>query len=81
MPTRLALATVAVVTLAACTTTTPEQRIARDQQMCVGYGFAQGTDAFAQCMMELDLDRRAAQRDRLNRISYPTSFVIYRVAD
>lgn len=50
------------VMLAACRTMTPEERRAADQATCRSYGFKLGTDAFATCMMNQDLDRRADAR-------------------
>jgi hypothetical protein len=37
---------------------TAQERLASDQQTCVGYGFRPGTEAFAQCMMNIDQGRR-----------------------
>ena len=48
--------------LAGCTTMTPEQRRAADEQACENYGFRKNTDAFADCLLKLDLDRRAERR-------------------
>lgn len=48
--------------LAACTTMTPEERRAIDQETCRSYGFRAGTDAFAACLQRIDLDRRAEAR-------------------
>ncbi len=44
--------------LAGCVTMTPEQRRAADEQTCRSYGFKPKTDAFANCLMRIDLDRR-----------------------
>jgi hypothetical protein len=52
----LLLLAVAAVTLGGCMTA--EQRLARDQQSCAGYGFRPGTEAFAQCMMNVDQGRK-----------------------
>jgi hypothetical protein len=41
---------------------TIEERRALDAEQCRGYGFRAGTDAFAQCMQEIDLDRAASRR-------------------
>lgn len=38
--------------LAACSTTTPEQRLAATSATCTSYGFKQGTDAHANCVMQ-----------------------------
>jgi len=56
----------AVAFLAGCVS--PEEQCAMDQRQCTGYGFAPGTDAFANCMMttsqqrdaQMAADRRAA---------------------
>jgi hypothetical protein len=48
--------------LSACETLTPQEQRARDEQTCGGYGFRRGTDNFANCLMRLDLDRRADYR-------------------
>jgi hypothetical protein len=48
--------------LAGCQTMTPEERRAADQRTCMGYGFKPNTDGMAQCLLQLDLDRRADMR-------------------
>ncbi|MGQ2907649.1 MAG: hypothetical protein ACT6QU_06790 [Aliihoeflea sp.] len=66
--------------LAACTTITPEERRALDEEACRSYGFRAGTDAFAGCLQRIDLDRRAearASRAEFDRWSR-TSAVVYR---
>lgn len=49
--------------VAGCQTTDPEAeraaRLAADAQRCEAYGFARGTAPFANCMMEIDQNRRA----------------------
>ncbi|MBN9561869.1 MAG: hypothetical protein J0H14_14255 [Alphaproteobacteria bacterium] len=40
---------------------TPEEQRAMDQQRCGGYGFAQGSEAFANCMMSTAQQREAQQ--------------------
>jgi hypothetical protein len=52
-----ALAWVGFVLLAACVS--PEQQRAADQQQCVGFGFAPGTDAFANCMLRISQQRQS----------------------
>lgn len=65
--------------LAGCVTMTPEQRRAADEQTCRGYGFKARTDAFANCLMRLDLDRRADRRAWQNQVDfYNAPMVIYR---
>jgi hypothetical protein len=51
-----------VVLLSGCETLTPQEQRARDEQTCNSYGFRRGTDNFANCLMRLDLDRRADYR-------------------
>ncbi len=48
---------------------TLEERRALDMEQCRGYGFRQGTDAFAQCMQTIDVERAAARRTYVYRIS------------
>jgi hypothetical protein len=54
--------------LVACTTTTPADVRRADEARCRSYGFRVGTDAFAQCLLDLDLNRAA---DRRYRLDYP----------
>ncbi|WP_127145275.1 hypothetical protein [Pelagibacterium montanilacus] len=58
------LAGLTLLALAGCTTTAAERR-AIDAQACTGYGFQQGTDAFANCLLTLDVERQTAQRERM----------------
>ncbi|RCS25059.1 hypothetical protein DUT91_06415 [Phyllobacterium salinisoli] len=51
-----------VSALAGCQTMTPEERRAADGQTCRSYGFRPQTDAFANCLLQLELDRRATRR-------------------
>lgn len=70
------VAALTALVLAGCSTTAEERRV-RDQQTCRGYGFVEGSEAFANCMMQLDLDRRAAQRERMNTPSvFPPTVVV-----
>lgn len=55
------LLTVATL-LAACQSMTHEQRRAADEGQCLNYGFRRGTEAFAECLQRIDLDRRAEAR-------------------
>lgn len=48
--------------LVGCQTMTPEERRAADMRTCAGYGFKPNTDGMAQCLLQLDLDRRADMR-------------------
>lgn len=64
--------------LAGCVTMTPEQRRAADEQTCRGYGFKAKTEGFANCLMRLDLDRRADRRAWQDQVdSFDRPMVIY----
>lgn len=52
----------ALALLAGCTTMTPEERRAADEETCREYGFRRGSEAFAECLQRIDLDRRAQSR-------------------
>ncbi|WP_404286845.1 hypothetical protein ACD578_17070 [Microvirga sp. RSM25] len=52
--------------LAACTTTTPADRRRADEAQCRSYGFRPGTNAFSHCLLDLDLNRAADRRARLD---------------
>lgn len=59
--------------VAGCSTTTPAERMAANQNTCSGYGFRAGSDAYATCMMNLDLDQQQQDRDRRQRIGQALS--------
>ena len=61
-PHRLITSFLLLVLLAGCQSLTPEERRAADERTCAGYGFRARTDAMAQCLLDLDLDRRAQLR-------------------
>ena len=69
-----------LVLLAGCTTMTPEEQRAADEETCRSYGFRARNDAFAECLQRIELDRRA--QSRANRIAFEASsrppMVIYR---
>lgn len=48
--------------LAACQTMTPAERRAADEAKCTDYGFRRGSEAFAECLQRIELDRRAEAR-------------------
>jgi hypothetical protein len=52
--------------LTACTTTSPAEIRRADEAQCRSYGFRARTDAFSQCLLDLDLNRAADRRARLN---------------
>ena len=64
--------------VAGCTTMTPEQRRAADEEKCRSYGFTRKNDAFAECLQRIDLDRRAAWRDESRFDRWDSPMVIYR---
>lgn len=67
----LLLAALIATSLTACTTITPEERRRGDEARCRSYGFRPGTDAFAQCLLDVDLDRAAARRYNLQQAMGP----------
>ncbi|WP_159585804.1 hypothetical protein [Chelativorans xinjiangense] len=79
MYSRLVLAFGALALLSGCATLTPEEQRAADEAKCRSYGFTSGTNAFAECLQRIDLDRRAewrARRIEMDLWQRPT--VIYR---
>jgi hypothetical protein len=73
------IAGLAVLALASgCTTMTPEERRAADEATCRSYGFRRGSDAFATCLLQLDLDRRATRRAALYSDPFYDPYVVYR---
>jgi len=56
----------AVLAAMATACVSPQEIAAADKRTCAGYGFAEGTDAFANCMMQADQNRQkaAASRER-----------------
>lgn len=64
--------------LAGCVTMTPEELRAADEQTCRNYGFKLQTEAFANCLLRLDLDRRADSRASESRSGfYGRPIVLY----
>jgi len=51
--------------LTGCVTPTPQERRAADEAQCRSYGFRIGTNAFAECLQRIDLERQADRRARL----------------
>lgn len=58
---RLAALAVTAILLAGCQTAAEVR--ANDENRCRDYGFRTGTDAFAECLQRIDLDRRASLRE------------------
>lgn len=57
----------AALLLTACQSMTPEERRAADENTCASYGFRRGTENFATCLMNIDLDHRAERRSIMER--------------
>lgn len=55
---RLLLLSLPLLVLAGCQSTAPEYRVAADRQTCRDYGFTRNNDAFNQCMLRLEVERR-----------------------
>jgi hypothetical protein len=68
----------AAVLLAGCTTMTPEERRAADEETCRSYGFKHRNDAFAECLQRLELDRRAERRAAAAALDWDEPIVVYR---
>ncbi|WP_337182735.1 hypothetical protein [Shinella sp.] len=74
---RLAVLAVTALVVAGCQTA-EEARMA-DENRCVGYGFRPRTDAFAECLQRIDLDRRYALRQASRDALYmPPPVIIVR---
>jgi hypothetical protein len=67
------LAILALALFAGGCVTASEQR-AHDEERCRSYGFRQNTDAFARCLLDLDLDRSASLRQRFDTGFGPPPF-------
>ncbi|MGH6861243.1 MAG: hypothetical protein ACRECY_13360 [Phyllobacterium sp.] len=63
-------ALVLTVLIAGCTTMTPQERRAIDGETCSSYGFRRNSDGFASCLLNLELDRRAERRARLDEMRF-----------
>lgn len=67
------------LTLAACQTITPEEQRALDEQECRSYGFRPNTDAFAECLQRIELDRRAQRRYQMLELDrWEEPVIVYR---
>jgi hypothetical protein len=61
------LATLALASICTgCVSTTAAERRAADEARCRSYGFRPGTDGLARCLLEIDLDRAAERRFRMD---------------
>ena len=67
LPALLALALV-LPALGGCVS--PQERRAEDEAQCRSYGFRPGTDGFANCLQNRDLDRSAERRQLLTGPGY-----------
>ena len=56
-----AIFTLLAFSLAGCVSS--EEQAAQDRARCAGYGFAEGTNAFARCMMDREMVREDRQRE------------------
>lgn len=65
---KMVFAVVALPFLAACQTTSPEVRLAEQKGQCSNYGFKEGSDAYASCMMQLDIVAKQQDRERQRAI-------------
>lgn len=70
-------ALLAAFVIAGCTTMTPEERRAIDSQTCASYGFKRGGDGFASCLLNLELDRRAATRAQFDDMRFNNPPIIF----
>ena len=61
-----------------CETVTPQQQHAMDQQRCAGYGYAPGTDRFADCMMNTSQRREDTAIAQKRDLDYMKSLSIRR---
>jgi hypothetical protein len=67
--TKLLAAALVGLLAGSCATTSPAEQRSADEARCHAYGFRRGTEAFAKCLLDVDLDRAADRRSRFN--SYP----------
>ncbi|MCO5093295.1 hypothetical protein [Bosea sp. (in: a-proteobacteria)] len=63
---RLAAGTMLALALGGCVTTDADYR-AMDEARCRAFGFRAPSDAFSNCLLQLDLDRAAERRHRFDR--------------
>ncbi|WP_157018366.1 hypothetical protein [Mesorhizobium xinjiangense] len=76
---RISLLPVLLVAAVLAGCVTAEERRAEDEENCRSFGFRPGTDAFADCLLSLELDRRAASRAAAARFDlYDDPWIVYR---
>ena len=65
--TRTILAALALAAICGgCVSTTDAERRAADEARCRSYGFRPASEAQARCLLEIDLDRAAERRFRVD---------------
>lgn len=73
---------VLVGSLVGCTTSNDNaSQSSKDETRCAGFGFEQGTDAFANCMMQLSTQQGNQQPDRSTLINQYKSRSMARQGD
>ncbi|MGH9916747.1 hypothetical protein AB4Y96_10885 [Phyllobacterium sp. TAF24] len=66
-----------VLFVAGCQTITPEERRAIDSRTCSSYGFKPKSEAFARCLLDLELDRRATSRAQFDDMRFNNPPIIF----
>lgn len=72
----LTVATLGLLAVGGCVTSPAELRAA-DEGQCRSYGFRDRSEGFANCLLKLDLDRRAERRDWDRATSRPAFWPHY----
>ncbi|MBI1622678.1 hypothetical protein [Aquamicrobium zhengzhouense] len=72
---RKLIAPALLVFLAGCVTA--EEQRAMDEETCRSYGFSKRNDAMAECLLRLELDRRAERRASYASLEYSRPWVVY----
>jgi hypothetical protein len=65
---KIAAVVVLSVTLTACSTTSQAERVATSRSTCSSYGFKEGTDAYANCLLQMDIAAKTEDRAARDRI-------------
>jgi hypothetical protein len=68
---RLLGAALLAASLGACTTVSLEEQRRTNEIRCRSYGFRPASDAFAKCLLDVDLDRSAERRHRFDQMMGP----------